>query len=53
MEYIIKAYPSCFMDGFKMTIEVPNDADPEEYIDAYLDAILNENLKYNCEWEFI
>ena len=53
MEYTIKVYPSCFMTGFKMTIEVPIDEDPEEYIDAYLDAILNEDLKYNCEWEFV
>ena len=36
---------------FVMEIEVPNNRDSEEYIDQFLDGILNENMRYNCEWE--
>lgn len=36
---------------FVMEISVPSDRDMEEYIDQFLDGILNENMRYNCEWE--
>ena len=35
-----------------MTIPIPSDRDAEEYIDEYLDGMLNEFLRYNSEWEF-
>lgn len=37
----------------EMGIQVPIDANKEEYIDSILDSILSEDHKYNCEWEFI
>lgn len=51
MLHTVNVFPSCFIKGFRMIIEVPDSEDAEEYIDAYLDAILNEDLRYNCEWE--
>ena len=36
---------------FVMEINVPSDMDREEYIDQFLDEILNEDMRYNCEWE--
>lgn len=36
---------------FVMEISVPSNVDKEEYIDQFLDGILDENMKYNCEWE--
>lgn len=38
---------------FEMTIDVPEKYDAEEYIDSVLEAVLSEDLKYNCEWEFV
>ena len=35
-----------------VTIYIPNDKDDDEYIDAYLDGMLNEFLRYNCDWVF-
>lgn len=45
--------PSCFAPEFEMIISTPNDRDEEEYIDELLDGILNEDMKYNVEWDFI
>lgn len=45
--------PSCFAPACYMEINVPEWKDVEEYIDEYLDGILNEDIKYNCEWELI
>jgi len=45
--------PSCFVPEFKMTIAIPNDRDAEEYIDEFLEGILNEDLVLNCEWNFV
>lgn len=45
--------PSCFAPEFKMIIDVPNDWDTEEYINELLDGILNDDLRYNCEWDFV
>lgn len=36
-----------------MIISIPEGRDAEEYIDELLDAILNEDLRYNAEWDFI
>lgn len=44
--------PSCFAPEFKMAIRIPEDRDAEEYIDELLDSILNEDLRYNVEWDF-
>lgn len=44
---------SCFSPAIRMEIDVPKDRDAEEYIDELLDSILNDEFKYNCEWEFI
>ena len=35
-----------------MIIPVPDNRDSEEYIDELLDGILNDDLKYNVEWDF-
>ena len=45
--------PSCFAPEFEIIISVPEDRDAEEYIDELLDSILNEDLRYNVEWDFV
>lgn len=35
-----------------ITISVPMNRDAEEYIDEYLDGLLSDFVRYNCEWEF-
>lgn len=45
--------PSCFCPEFEMVIPVPNNRDSEEYIDELLDGILNDDLKYSVEWDFV
>lgn len=35
-----------------MMIPVPDDRDEEEYIDEFLDNMLNLDLGYNIEWNF-
>ena len=52
-DYTIELKPSCFISPCRMTISVPAEADPEEYIDGFLDAILNDDIRYNAEWEFV
>lgn len=49
----ILVQPSCFAPKFEMTVLIPSDRDAEEYIDELLDGILNEDIKYNIEWEFV
>lgn len=51
-EYQIELRPDCFHPDCKMIIPVPNDRDTEEYIDEYLDSILNDDVKLNTEWDF-
>lgn len=48
----IKMNPSPFIPAAMMGLDVPPDRDAEEYIDEYLDSILNENCRYNADWEF-
>lgn len=45
--------PSCFAPEFEIIISVPEDRDAEEYINELLDSILNEDLRYNVEWDFV
>ena len=49
----ISVTPSCFHPIFEMIISIPEDQDPCNYIDTLLNDILNEDLKYNAEWDFI
>lgn len=49
---IVIVSPVWSMPEFRMSIEVPIDRDDEEFIDEYLDSLLAEDLRYNCEWEF-
>lgn len=49
----ISFFPGGTAYPIRMTIGVPKDTDPEEYIDAVLDGLLNEFLRYNSEWEFV
>lgn len=44
---------SCFVHPFGMEIPVPNGRDAEEYIDEFLDSVLAEDFRYNCEWDFL
>ena len=44
--------PSTFAPEFEMIIPVPTDRD-EEYIDELLDGILNDEFRYNIEWDFV
>ncbi len=48
----ISVSPSCFAPSFSMLIDVPDSREAEEYIDELLDAILAEEFRYNCEWDF-
>lgn len=48
----VRVQTSCFAPAFEMIITIPEDRDTEEYIDELLDGILNEDLRYNAEWEF-
>lgn len=52
MEKTIKFYPGNSTTPVVMTILVPNDRDPEEYINEFLDGMLNDDLRYNSDWEF-
>lgn len=52
MKYAIQLSVSCFMPTVEVIFNVPDDEDPEEYIDEYLEAVLGEEFKYNCEWTF-
>lgn len=45
--------PSTFVPEFEMIIPVPTDRDDEEYIDELLDGILNDEFRYNIEWDFV
>lgn len=45
--------PSTFAPEFEMIIPVPTDRDDEEYIDELLDGILNDEFRYNIEWDFV
>ena len=42
-----------FVPEIVIGIEVPEDRDAEEYIDELLDFMLNENMGYNVDWEFV
>lgn len=35
-----------------MEIDVPEDCDKEEYIDELLDSMLDDEFRYNVEWDF-
>lgn len=41
------------MPEFAMTLSIPDGRDAEEYIDEFLDGILDEDLRYNAEWDFV
>lgn len=43
---------SCFAPTVDIVINIPKDRDAEEYIDEYLNAILSEEVRANCEWDF-
>ena len=51
-EKTIQLYPGTSAEPVTITIRVPNDRDAEEYIDEYLDGLLSDCVRYNCEWEF-
>lgn len=53
-ERIIALFPGGATDAtVKITIAIPADRDDEEYIDEYLDGLLSDFVRYNCEWEFV
>ena len=43
----------CFAPVIVIGLEVPENRDAEEYIDELLDFMLNKNLRYNADWEFV
>lgn len=49
----IAVRPSCFAPEFDMIIPVPDGRDAEEYIDELLGGVLDNDLRYNVEWDFI
>ena len=36
---------------FVIEITIPEGRDMEEYVDEFLDGILNDDMRYNCDWE--
>lgn len=48
----IALYPGMSTTPVIITISVPTNRDAEEYIDEYLDGLLSDFVRYNCEWEF-
>ena len=44
--------PSCFAPDVILEIDVPKDRDAEEYIDELLEAVLADEFRWNCEWNF-
>ena len=50
---VIVFTPSSSAEGIEIIFDIPNDVDDEEYIEDYLDRILNDSVKYTCEWDFI
>ena len=44
---------TCFHPEIKITISIPNNCDEEDYIEQYLDSILNTSARYNAEWDFV
>lgn len=44
---------SCFAPTIIMEITIPSNRDAEEYIDELLDSILNDEFRYNIEWDFV
>lgn len=53
MKKMIWVKPSCFAQEFEMIISIPDDRDAEEYINELLDGLLNADLRYNVEWDFL
>ena len=51
-EKTINFYPGNSTEPIQIKFKVPKDRDAEEYIDEYLDGILNDFLRYNSDWEF-
>lgn len=51
-EVSIFFYPGGSVIPVRMIFCVPNDCDQKEYIDDYLDGLLNDYLRYNSEWNF-
>lgn len=52
-EKTIRFFPGNSAEPIKITLSVPYLCDPEEYIDAYLDGMLNDFLRYNSDWDFV
>lgn len=52
MMYKIQVDLGCFAPEVQMLINVPYGCDPIEYIDQFLDGVLNEDLRYNTDWYF-
>ncbi len=50
-EVILLSLPN-FATKIRMEINVPNDRDPEEYIEEMIDFIFNENIIYDIDWDF-
>lgn len=44
---------SCFAPTIMMEIPIPDNRDDKEYIDEFLEGILNDEFRYNAEWEFV
>ena len=49
----IRLYPGNSATPIMITIGVPQSRDAEEYIDEYLDGLLSDFVRYNCDWDFI
>ena len=49
----ITVTPCCFYPDCIMEIDVPDNEDAEEYIDGFLEAIIDSEFRYNVEWDFI
>ena len=44
---------SSYFPGFDMVIAVPDFSDDVEYIDGFLNIVLNDSIRNGIDWEFI
>ena len=44
---------SSYFPGFDMVIAVPDFSDDVEYIDGFLNIVLNDAIRNGIDWEFI
>lgn len=42
-----------YVPEFLMTIPVPTYRDDEEFIDEFIEGLMNNNCLSSCDWDFV